>query len=128
MAEKLELPINPSQLKQLQAGSISIDDFLNQLFKDQQHHTQMCAALQEYHRNDGGSPEVDAFEVVNAAFSSETLSGRFRCKFRVNYHYTCSDVRNKAMDTIDWDFKVDKEQYRLLLTGEETLERDFNEF
>jgi len=128
MAEKLELPINPSQLNHLQARKISVDDFINELFKDEQHYAMMCSALQEYHRNDGGSPEVAAFEVVNAFYDSNTLSGTFRCKFRVNYHYTCSDVRNDATDTIDWGFKIDKDHYRLLLTGEETLERDFNEF
>jgi hypothetical protein len=128
MAENLELSINPLQLEGLQLGNTRIDDFINELFKDNNRHKKMCLALQEYHRNDGGSPEVDAFEVQNVTYNAEALSGRFRCKFRVNYHYTCSDVHNNAMDTIDWDFRIDKDYYRLLLTGEETLERDFNEF
>jgi len=128
MAEKLEIPLHSLQFKGLQSGNISIDDFLNNLFNDEQQHKKICLALQEYHRNDGGSPEVDAFEVVNISYSAAALSGRFRCKFRVSYHYTCSDVRNKAMDTIDWDFKVDQDKNVLILTGEETLERDFNEF
>lgn len=128
MAEKLELLINPSQFEGLQSGNISIHDFINELFTDQQQHEKMCSALQEYHRNDGGSPEVDAYEVENTTYNADVLSGHFRCKFTVNYHYTCSDVRNKAIDTIDWDFKIDKDNNRLLLTGEETLERDFNEF
>jgi hypothetical protein len=128
MAEKLDLPISPTPFEGLQAGNISIEDFINGLFKDQQPQTKMCLALQEYHRNDGGSPEVDAFEVQNVTYNAEALSGSFRCKFRVNYHYTCSDVRNNAMDTIDWDFRIDKDNCMLILIGEETLERDFNEF
>jgi len=128
MAEKLELPINPSQFEGLQSGNISINDFINEIFSNEQYQAQMCLALQGYHRNDGGSPEVDAFEVENATYNADVLRGHFRCKFTVNYHYTCSDVRNKAIDTIDWDFKIDKANNRLLLTGEETLERDFNEF
>jgi len=128
MAEKLEISLNTSQLENLQAGHINPDAFINELFRDQQAHQKMCLALQEYHRNDGGSPEIDTFEVVNASYDAEKLSGKFRCVFQVNYHYTCSDVRNKAMDTIDWNFKVDQHLYQLHLTGEETLERDFNEF
>jgi len=128
MAEKLEIRVDHRQIEGLQDGSIPVNDFLNQLFMDQHTHAAMCLALKEYHRNDGGSPEVDTFEAVNAFYDAEKLSGKFRCVFQVNYHYTCSDVRNKAMDTIDWNFKVDQHLYQLLLTGEETLERDFNEF
>lgn len=128
MAEKLEIRIEPRQIEGLQNGSIPVNDFLNQLFADQHTHAAMCLALKEYHRNDGGSPEVDSFEVVNIVYDAGVLNGRFRCKFKVNYHYTCSDVRNHAADTIDWGFKLDKDNGLLLLTGEDILERDFNEF
>jgi hypothetical protein len=128
MAEKLEIRVERLQIEGLQSGSIPVNDFLNQLFADQHTHAAMCLALKEYHRNDGGSPEVDGFEVVNIIYDARALNGSFRCKFKVNYHYTCSDVRNNAMDTIDWRFKLDQDHRMLLLTGEETLERDFNEF
>lgn len=126
MAEKLELPINPSQLQVLKLGSISIDDFINEIFKDQQHHTQMCLALREYHRNDGGSPEIDVFTIVNAVFNANESTGRFRTVFKIRYHYTCSDVRNTANDTIDWNFKIEKDL--MLLTGEEPWVREGDEF
>lgn len=127
MAEKLELTTSQQNIAKLLAGSLNIDNFLNQLFQDPANHTAMCASLQEYHRNDGGSPEVHAFEIIRVAFNPDSLTGRFTCKFRVQYHYTCSDVRNDAGDTIVWDFKLDKENGMLYLTGEEPLVRDGDE-
>lgn len=128
MAEKLELPINPSQLERLQARSISVDDFINKLFKDEQQHAMMCSALQEYHRNDGGSPEVDAFTIVDAVLNVNQLTGRLRTVFKVKYHYTCSDVRNTANDTIDWNFIIDQANASIFLTGEEPWVREGDEF
>lgn len=128
MAEKIELTLNSLKFENLQAGTVGVDEFINDMFSNPQHHASMCLALKEYHRNDGGSPEVDAFEVVNTAYHAASLSGRFRCKFHINYHYTCSDVRNRLADTIDWTFRIDQDQGTVFLTGEETLERDYNEF
>jgi hypothetical protein len=128
MAEILELQIDPSQLNHLQARNISVEDFLYELFKDEQQHAMMCSALQEYHRNDGGSPEVDAFKIVNASLNVLELIGRFRTVFKVKYHYTCSDVRNMANDTIDWRFSVDQANASIHLTGEEPWVREGDEF
>lgn len=126
MAEKLEFNCKQNNLEQFISCNIQIADFLNDLFTDPLKQSQMCAALQSYHRNDGGSPEVHAFEIENAVFNAESLAGRFRCRFRVIYHYTCSDVHNSAGDTIDWTFKIADDI--LFLTGEEVLERDSDEF
>lgn len=126
MAEKLEFNCNHDSLQGLINSSTTIADFLKELFTDPLKHLQMCSALQAYHRNDGGSPEVHAFDIENAVFNSDSLNGRFRCRFKVIYHYTCSDVHNTAGDTIDWTFKI--ADNNLFLTGEEVLERDSNEF
>ena len=128
MAEKLELPFSATEFYTLLNENQSSEDFLNNLFQDKDNHKLMCSALQEYHRNDGGSPEVHAFELMRITFTPATLTGRFTCKFRVKYHYTCSDIRNEAGDSIVWDFKIDTANYVLYLSGEEILERDTNEF
>jgi heterodisulfide reductase subunit B len=128
MAEKLKLFLTNTDFNKLVSGEISIQVFLPALFEDKQAYAQMCNSLKEYHRNDGGSPEVHDFDVINSSFNPQTLTGHFRCTFKVIYHYTCSDVRNNAADTIDWDFKIDAVNEILHLTGEETLERDTDEF
>jgi hypothetical protein len=128
MAEKLDIVLSKAHLEQLLNGKLTIDNFLKHQFSNAVNHAAMCSALQEYHRNDGGSPEVHVFDVMNGSFNPQTLTGSFRCNFRVIYHYTCSDVRNNAADTIDWDFKIDALSRNLYLTGEETLERDGDEF
>jgi len=126
MAEKLEFNCNEADLHGLTNGSIPIADFLNNLFTDTEKYTQMCSALQAYHRNDGGSPEVHAFEVAKPFFDNSNSTGRFRCRFQIDYFFTCSDLRNVGADTIDWDFRI--ENNTLYLTGEEVLERDSEEF
>jgi hypothetical protein len=124
MAEKLQLTFLKAQLGRLLDGEVSVDDFLTDIFADAANHAAMCNALREYHRNDGGSPEVDAFEIVNTKFDASQLTGRFRTTFKVNYHFTCSDVRNTAKDTIDWDLQIDSANAIINLTGEEPLVRD----
>lgn len=126
MAEKLEFNCNEADLHGLTNGNIPIADFLNNLFTDPQKYTQMCSALQAYHRNDGGSPEVHAFEVAKPFFDAVSSTGRFRCRFQIDYFFTCSDLRNVGADTIDWDFRI--ENNTLYLTGETVLERDGDEF
>ncbi|MDT3402724.1 hypothetical protein [Mucilaginibacter terrae] len=126
MAEKLEFNCTQDLLQNLINGNTPIADFLNNLFADPEKRSQMCSALQAYHRNDGGSPEVHAFEVANPSFDVASLTGRFRCRFQIDYFFTCSDLRNVGADTIDWDFKI--ENNTLYLTGETVLERDGDEF
>ncbi|MVN90163.1 hypothetical protein [Mucilaginibacter aquatilis] len=126
MAEKLEFNCTQDDLQNLIKGNTLIADFLNDLFTEPAKYAQMCTALQSYHRNDGGSPEVHSFTIENTAFDANAMLGRFRCRFKVMYHYTCSDVHNTAGDTIDWTFKITHQT--LQLTGEEVLERDGDEF
>lgn len=126
MAEILEFNCNQTDLQGLIKGDISIADFLNNLFTDPRKYTQMCLALQAYHRNDGGSPEVHAFEVANLFFDAASSTGRFRCRFQIDYFFTCSDLRNVGADTIDWDFRI--ADGTIYLTGETVLERGLDEF
>jgi hypothetical protein len=127
MAEKLEIGFLKAHLDELLNSGTTIDDFLKHQFTNAVNHAAMCNALKEYHRNDGGSPEVHDFEIANTKFDIDKLTGRFRTSFKINYHYTCSDVRNTAKDTIDWDFTVDSSDNIIHLTGEEPLVREGDE-
>jgi hypothetical protein len=124
MAEKLQLSFEKAHMGRLLDGEITVENFLKDIYENAANHAAMCNALREYHRNDGGSPEVDAFEIVNISFDANQLTGRFRTAFKVNYHFTCSDVRNTAKDTIDWDLVIDSANSIINLTGEEPLVRD----
>ncbi|MFD1256531.1 hypothetical protein ACFQ3S_06955 [Mucilaginibacter terrae] len=124
MAEKLQLPFSETEFTALLNENRSNEDFVNNLFRNKGNHKLMCSALQEYHRNDGGSPEVHDFEIIRINFTPAILAGRFTCKFRVKYHFTCSDVRNEAGDTIVWDFKMDEGKHVIDITGEEPLVRE----
>jgi len=124
MAERLQLHLPQFDFAALLNENLSSEDFLHNLFQDQFNHKLMCTALQEYHRNDGGSPEVHNFEIIRITFTPAVLTGRFTCKFRVKYHFTCSDIRNEAGDTIVWDFKIDEAKQIIDMTGEEPLVRD----
>jgi hypothetical protein len=124
MAEKLQLLFSETELTALLNENRSSEDFLYNLFQDKNNHKLMCSALQEYHRNDGGSPEVHDFEIIRVAFTQAILTGRFTCKFRVKYHFTCSDIRNEAGDTIVWNFKIDEARQVIDMIGEEPLVRE----
>jgi hypothetical protein len=121
MAENLQIHTTTEHITALLSGRITYQQFLTDMFSIPANHSQMCIALREYHRNDGGSPEVHDFELQNFKLDTEHAKGRFRCRFEVLYHFTCSDVRNKAFDTIDWEMVIDRENAILKLTGEEIL-------
>lgn len=121
MAERLQLHTERDHVASLLNGQISYEQFLTDIFQVPANRSQMCTALFEYHRNDGGSPEVHDFELQNFEFDAEHMKGRFRCRFEVKYHFTCSDVHNRSFDTIDWDLTLEPNTGLIDLKGEEIL-------
>jgi hypothetical protein len=126
MGEKFLLPVEDELLNRLINKEIIAADFLSTLFgeKDSRNYWMICEGLVAYHNKEGGSPEVNEFEISESSFDTEMRTGYCKCKFSIHFHYTCSDVHNDAVDTIRWDFKADTDNNIIYFTGEEPWIRD----
>lgn len=120
MREQFSLPFDNVLIEQLLNSTITIAQFLEQLFGDQANDSYqlMCQKLQDYQSRDEGSPEVKDFAITDPVFKADELSGSFKCRFIVHRFYTCSAIHNQAKDVITWDFKVDASLKMLMFTGE----------
>lgn len=119
MAKDFDLPIDPQLLKQLSDSEVSMDRFLAIFFNNQQNHAGICQGLASYFYDDGGSPEVREFEIINALINTDSLTGSFKCIFKVYFFFTCSDVKNQKNENITWKFKIDKAGLTIAFIGED---------
>ena len=124
MAENITLQIPAVQLQQITGKEIDLESLLDVLFADKDNHALMCNRLERYHWGSGTFPQVEAFTLEHIKFDAETLTGKFRCRFRVGFSFTCSGTTGGQNDTIAWDVKIDPEKQIMFLYGEEPLMRD----
>ena len=119
MVRDFELPVLANDLSRLIEDQLSIQQFLDRLFTDQETYTTFCQSLASYYYADGGSPEVREFTVSNTNFNKQTLTGSFKCSFKVYYFFTCSDIKNDKNEYLTWTFKIDNQANKITLAGEE---------
>jgi hypothetical protein len=124
MAQDFELSFSADILGKLSGGEISAEQFLNQVFEDQQNHANLCQSLAAYFYDEGGSPEVQEFDIAQATFNVDNLTGAFKCNFKVYYFFTCSDIKNDKHENITWKFKIDAPHLNIAFVGEEPWVRD----
>jgi len=126
MGENFDLKIIAQSLEQLRLQQITTDDFLTEVFKanEGKNYLQMCTALKAYHHQNGGAPEVLAFEISRLKFNQDTLSGSFDCKFKVSFFFGCDDLHIDKNDTVNWQFKINAANYSIHFTGEEPWNSD----
>jgi hypothetical protein len=128
MGENFDLKITAQSLEQIRLQQITIGNFLTEVFKGDEgkNYLQMCAALKAYHHQNGGAPEVLAFEIERLKFSPNTLTGSFDCKFKVSFFFGCDDLHIDKNDTISWRFEINAGACSIHLTGEEPWNSDGN--
>lgn len=123
MREEFTIAAPAGMYARLLEGNTLPDSFVQQLFSDTANFAVLKRALEAYHNKDGGSPEAQNIELIDVKFNPATRSGSFRCRFKLHFHYTCSDVHNHAADTISWDFKLSDDD-TILFKGEIPWTRD----
>lgn len=119
MAKDFELLVSANELSKMVEDRISIQRFLDDLLTDKDTYTTFCQSLASYYYDDGGSPEVREFTISNTNFNKQTLTGSFKCSFKVHYFFTCSDIKNDKNEYLTWTFKIDKQTNKIALSGEE---------
>jgi hypothetical protein len=119
MAKDFKLTVSTDRLEKLADGTLPIAEFLSVFLGDDQNNANMRQGLASYFYDNGGSPEVREFDIVDAKFSTRDLTGSFKCIFTVYYFFTCSDVKNDKRENITWKFKIDETAPTVAFAGEE---------
>ena len=74
--------------------------------------------------SEGGSPEIADLEVTGAAYNVETPKGQATLSYRVERHYTCSDVKSQQKHTEVCPFEINSVENVMLLQIPEDESRD----
>jgi hypothetical protein len=119
VAKDFKLEVSVDSINQLLASEIWVEVFLADIFNNKASHAIISERLASYFYDDGGSPEVRGFEIVNAKFNNDNLRGTFQCNFTVYYFFTCSDVKNDKKENITWQFKINPADGVIAFEGEE---------
>lgn len=119
MAKDFKLTVSTDHLEKLTDGRLPIADFLSAFLGDDQNNASMRQGLASYFYDNGGSPEVREFDIVDAKFNINELTGSFKCIFTVYYFFTCSDIKNDKRENITWKFKIDETNLTIAFVGEE---------
>ena len=119
MAKDFNLPVSVDHLEKLAEGTLAVANFLSDFFDDNANDTSIRQGLASYFYDNGGSPEVREFEIADARFNADSLTGSFKCIFTVHYFFTCSDIKNQKRENITWQFKIDETGLTIAFVGEE---------
>jgi hypothetical protein len=86
--------------------------------------TNLTFNLRFNHAAEGGSPEIADLEITNAVYDVETQKGQITLRYRVERHYTCSDVKSQQKHTEVCPFEINLDESVLLLQIPEDESRD----
>ncbi|AYL94050.1 hypothetical protein [Mucilaginibacter celer] len=76
------------------------------------------------HAGEGGSPEIVDLEVTGTDYDAETQKGQVTINYRVERHYTCSDVKSQQKHTEICPFEINTSEQILVLQIPEDESRD----
>jgi hypothetical protein len=104
--------------------------FLDETFRaDKVLFDDVRSALLEFHKDDGGSPEVPDFEIVDCWYDDATRTGKVRFEYQVFFTFGCADIYPILKSAETSKFNIDLTGAKLLLFVTDHISRDtVNEF
>lgn len=108
---KVHVRIEEADSIALNRSADDVSKFLKKYLLDKPGGTfrQICENLQDYYKDEGGSPLVLEFAIDDAACSFDTASGRgkVKLKYAVQYHFGCSDLSPSTDIAETCDFSLE---------------------
>jgi hypothetical protein len=126
---KVHLHFSEYLYQHLLNRQVAVDDFITQVLdaldnKGKPNLNTLTFNLRFNHAADGGSPEIADLKVSNAIYDEAKQTGRFKIHYRVERHYTCSDVKSQQKNTEVITFEIDTTAHILTLQIPEDESRD----
>lgn len=94
---------------------LPLSPFLSDLLKAEPARNAIIDHLTKYHSPDGGSIEINDFEVTSSSYDAEKKRGQVKISYRIYYFYGCADITKDAGDHETWNFDIDTKTTTLLL-------------
>jgi len=103
----------------------SLKDFLEETLRsDKSSFDEVCAALLQFHQDEGGSPQVPDFEIAYCEYDGTTHTGKIRFEYDVFFTFGCADIYPTQKSTETSKFSIDESNSKLLLYVTDHISRD----
>jgi len=108
----------------------ALKSFLDAVFRnDEVLFDDIRSALLAFHQEDGGSPTVPDFEIIDCWYDGATKTGKVRFEYQVFFTYGCADLCPVQKSAETSKFSIDLTGSKLLLYVTDHISRDtLNEF
>jgi hypothetical protein len=103
----LRIPYSQSDYDRVLSAELTMPDLLGKLIKEEAAFNKVISHLTDYHNADGGSIEINNFEVTGCTYSPENKKGQVKITYRIYYFYGCADITKDAGDHETWNFDMD---------------------
>jgi hypothetical protein len=77
----------------------------------------ILAQLVSYHNHTGAAPQIEDFEIVDASWDEETLSGKVKIRYIVQRFYGCSDLNTAENDHETLSYQINKDRKCLVVNA-----------
>jgi hypothetical protein len=111
----LRLSYAQSDHDQVLSGGATTVAFLGKLLKNEPAFSTIIDHLTAYHRPDGGSIEINDFNITSADYDTAKKKGQVKISYRIYYFYGCADITKDAGDHETWNFDIDTTGSTLIL-------------
>ena len=95
--------------------SDELSSLLGNLLKAEIPRNAIIDHLTKYHSPDGGSIEINDFEVTGSSYDAEKKRGQVKISYRIYYFYGCADITKDAGDHETWNFDIDTKTNTLVV-------------
>ena len=112
----------PDEYRKLQADQITAGDFIDKTLR--QDIAPICDLLKYNHLDDGGSPEVDDFQIKELFYNPATQSGNVQLAYDIRFFWGCSGIKKTHAYKERCPFVINPLTATLMLTIPENLVRD----
>ena len=125
----IKLQIEEDKLKVLSGiKAISVDFFNNLFFAEPENNKeaieQIRTGLLAFHQQDGGSPEIRTFKIIDSSFEHAANSGKIKFEYEVFFTFGCADIYRSDICTETCTIKIEPEKNLLVIYLTDQITRD----
>jgi hypothetical protein len=92
--------------------------------KNKESYDDIIPSLLNFHKADGGSPEIPKFEIIDCSYDSVTHTGKVVFGYEVFFTFGCADIHRSDKYTETCKFQIDTDNQKLTLFITDHIGRD----
>jgi len=92
--------------------------------KNKVSYDEIIPSFLNFHKADGGSPEIPKFEIIDCSYDAVTQTGIVRFAYEVFFTFGCADIYRSDKCTETCKFQIDPNTEKLTLFITDQITRD----